>query len=337
MEDLAGSGSNAQRRAGTDRSRVVVGVDESDGSRAALRYALHAAAARNADLEVVSTFPTDLYWADVTLLDATWLSQKRESTRERTRAFVDQVRSAPEFASFSATPVHVTIGAGAAADELLRQAVDAELLVVGSRGHGAVRSTLLGSVALHCATHARCPVVVVHPPLRPDQGDRPRRIVVGIDGSNPSRAALDCALQEAARIDAEISAVVAYDVADYWTAGMNEVVASGPEQLLEQVLRHAKSEVDGILRSWQASSSAAVPTVTVLAHPGTPTSVLLEEASGADLLVVGYGGRGEIRGMLLGSVALRTLIHATCPVMVVPVGVADRFTSRTAQEPVAAG
>lgn len=134
MEELAGLGSEVPRRVDSNRPRVVVGVDESDGSRAALRFALHAAAARSADLEVVSTFPTDLYWADVTLLDAAWLSQKRESTRNRTWGFVDQVRSASEFASPSETPVHVTIGAGAAVDELLRQAVGAELLVVGAAG-----------------------------------------------------------------------------------------------------------------------------------------------------------------------------------------------------------
>ena len=58
---------------------------------------------------------------------------------------------------------HIVAAADPAAVELTERSEDADLLVVGSRGRGAVRSALLGSVALHCAVHAPCPVMVVHP------------------------------------------------------------------------------------------------------------------------------------------------------------------------------
>ncbi|WP_233498881.1 universal stress protein [Blastococcus sp. TF02A-26] len=59
--------------------------------------------------------------------------------------------------------VHLEVTQGAPSDVLVQRARGAALLVVGSRGRGAVRAALLGSVALHCVMHAPCPVLVVHP------------------------------------------------------------------------------------------------------------------------------------------------------------------------------
>ena len=97
---------------------------------------------------------------------------------------------------------------------LLERSRGAVLLVVGSRGRGAWRSTVLGSVALHCVTHAACPVVVVHP--APVVG-QPPLVVVGIDGSENARAALAAAIDEAVRMGADVEAIASYVPADYWT------------------------------------------------------------------------------------------------------------------------
>lgn len=82
---------------------------------------------------------------------------------------------------------------GAVVPELVQAAASASTLILGSSGHGAAGEALLGSVSQHLARHATCPVVVVREPRDPDA----RRIIVGIDGSGSSSAALDYACRRA--------------------------------------------------------------------------------------------------------------------------------------------
>ncbi|HET6394992.1 MAG TPA: universal stress protein, partial [Blastococcus sp.] len=183
----------------------------------------------------------------------------------------------------------------------------AALLVVGNRGRGPVRSTVLGSVALHCVTHARCPVVVVHP--RSDAGLRPRRVVVGVDGSPVAQSALDRAAEEAARIGGEVLAVAAYSPESYWSDAY-EVLVPPTEQLRADAARGAEMMADKV-------RMPGGPVVRTEVVEGAAGDVLVRVAEGAELLVVGGRGRGTLRGMLLGSVALHCVLHAPCPVMVV--------------------
>ena len=90
---------------------------------------------------------------------------------------------------------------------LVKAAADADLLVVGSRGHGGFLGLLLGSVSHWCANHATCPVAVV--PATWD-GDHARRVVVGVDGSAPSYEALRWAIDEAAHRGVELDVVHGY-------------------------------------------------------------------------------------------------------------------------------
>ncbi|RBY82590.1 universal stress protein [Geodermatophilus sp. TF02-6] len=144
----------------------MVGVDGSPGAFAALVWTLAAAARSGAEVEVVSTFPVGAYWTDPYRADAGRTDTARSDTEARTRAFLAEAMGEPTVTAVpraAAVRVHVTVGAGTPAEYLVRRAEGARLLVVGSRGRGGVRSTLLGSVALHCAVHAPCPVMVVRP------------------------------------------------------------------------------------------------------------------------------------------------------------------------------
>jgi nucleotide-binding universal stress UspA family protein len=206
--------------------------------------------------------------------------------------------------------VDVTVVAGAPAEHLVQLSEDAGLLVVGSRGRGGVRSTLLGSVALHCATSAACPVVVVHPgpdtPSLPPgaRASRPR-VLVGLDDSDAAQAALTRAVVLADELGAEVEAVVAVQPQVYWS----EVDVIAPlADVQERALARAQDQV------------AQVPAgsrVSVLAAEGPAGAVLAERSAGAALLVVGSRSRSRLPGMLLGSVALHCVVHAQCPVMVV--------------------
>jgi nucleotide-binding universal stress UspA family protein len=141
--------------------RVVVGIDFSSGARAALLFALHDAARRGVPVEAVSAFRPPDYWMDFYAVGSYQPDQVREATLARLRDFVAEVvpdgpQPPPE--------VHVRAVIGTAADVLTLEARGADLLVVGSRGHGGFASMLLGSVSMQCAQHAACPVTVVHSP-----------------------------------------------------------------------------------------------------------------------------------------------------------------------------
>jgi nucleotide-binding universal stress UspA family protein len=141
-------------------ARVVVGVDGSAGSRAALVAALQEAGRTGAEVEVVATyFPTDS-WTDATLVLVQSVEAIRADLQRRTEELVGDVLR-EHVGTGGASRVRTGIHEGPVAEVLLQRARGAQLLVVGSRGREAIRALLLGSVALHCAMHA--PVMLVHP------------------------------------------------------------------------------------------------------------------------------------------------------------------------------
>ena len=303
-------------QSGGGRPRVVVGVDGSPGARAALVHALLAAARRGADLDVVSSYQTELYYLGGAPLAVPVVEAIPENTETRARAVVAEVQE--ELAGTigpGIRDVEVTVVASAspAVQALLDRAEGAVLLVVGSRGRGALRSALLGSVALHCATHAPCPVEVVH--QRPAGTEDIGRVVVGVDGSESSRAALAAAVDEAARRGAEVEAVISYVEADYWT-DLATVLTPTVAEIRADLERRATDLVRDVLTD-RGTTGGAVPAVRTQVVAGSAGDVLVQRAGSADLLVVGSRGRGAFRGLLLGSVALHCAMHAPCPVLVV--------------------
>jgi nucleotide-binding universal stress UspA family protein len=301
---------------GADRPRghVVVGVDGSPGARAALTEALVAAARRGAALDVVAACPVALVWTGGAPLDVPAAEAVRADAERRAQDLVDEVRSEESHAGVPGVTdvdVRVVAAAGPPVGVLLEAAEGADLLVVGSRGRGAMRSALLGSVALHCVSHSPCPVVVVHPGAPASQ---PRRVVVGADGSAGSRVAVAAAIEEAVRSEAEVEVVAAYLLTDYWT-DLTSVVVPTVEQVRDDLLHRTEDLVEGVLA--ERGDDGAVPTVRTRVVEGAAGEVLAARARGAALLVVGSRGRGAVRGLLLGSVALHCAMHASAPVMVV--------------------
>ncbi|HLM05578.1 MAG TPA: universal stress protein [Blastococcus sp.] len=141
--------------------RVVVGIDFSAGARAALLFGLEDGRRRGVPVEAVTAYRPPEYWMDFYAVGTYQPDVVRASALTRLRAFVaetlpDGPQPAPE--------VRVRAAMGAAADVLVDASHGAELLVVGSRGHGGFASMLLGSVSMQCALHASCPVTVVHSP-----------------------------------------------------------------------------------------------------------------------------------------------------------------------------
>jgi nucleotide-binding universal stress UspA family protein len=145
-----------------ERYGVVVGVDGSPESLAALRFALNDAARRRTGVKVVSAYVPPEYWAvsySLTTLPAPE-DLAADCAQVGREAIAAAVAADPEIGS---VPTEVIAVPGPAAKALIDQAGDADLLVVGHRGRGGFKSAVLGSVGLHCALHATCPVTIVRP------------------------------------------------------------------------------------------------------------------------------------------------------------------------------
>lgn len=148
-EQAAGSG------AGAPAGRVVAGVDGSDPSRAAIRWAADYAEVMGARLRFVSVWqPVPLLYevAYAANIDRELEEQCQTTLRETVVAVIGEDR---------ADEAELLAEKGHAAKALIEASVDALCLVVGSRGRGAFAGALLGSVSSACAAHAHCPVVVV--------------------------------------------------------------------------------------------------------------------------------------------------------------------------------
>ena len=133
------------------------------------------------------------------------------------------------------------------------------------------------------------------------------RIVVGVDGSKPSKLALGWAMSISATTGASIDAVTSWHfpvnfgwgyVSDVW-----DPIADATKCLTDSV-----DEVFGAKRP---------AGLRMLVRQGLPAKVLLDESKGAIMLIVGSRGHGGFSGLLLGSVSANCAEHATCPVLVI--------------------
>jgi nucleotide-binding universal stress UspA family protein len=135
-------------------------------------------------------------------------------------------------------------------------------------------------------------------------------IVVGIDGSNHAEAALELAAEEALLRDARLVIVYAWDTP---SATADPAIALVPE------MEGLDPDAESIVQAAVARVAKLQPQVACQgkAIEGQPAQVLLGEAEGADMIVVGSRGRGGFTGLLLGSVSQQVVHHAPCPVLVV--------------------
>jgi len=181
---------------------------------------------------------------------------------------------------------------------------EGRMLVVGSRGRGAVARTLLGSTSAYCAAHCDVPVVIV-----PDGGDigQARRIVVGIDGSENADAALLWAIDHAP-VDATIVATAV------WAPPMSYDGVLLVE-LDELEARHRALANEAVARAEEARPDAA-NSIEIAVEMGDARNVL--RSSAADQIVVGARGHTGLDYLLMGSTASALVHHPTVPTVIVP-------------------
>lgn len=284
---------------------VVVGVDGSASSLAAVGAAAEEARRRGAGLRVVHAF---LWPAMHVPLGGSPLGPPEGGLQ----AMVEKlVAEAVEHAKSVAPDVEVShaVVTGEPLTVLEAQSLNAELVVVGSRGMGGFVGLLVGSTAVHLASHGRCPVLVVR-----ETGASDGPVVVGVDGSPAGAKAIDFAFAEASLRGADLVALHSWttwnapapmpqDEKAPYASGPGELGA-GEERLLSEALAGQQERYPGVkVRS-------------EVVHGGT-REALIEASRTAQLLVVGARGRGGFTGLLLGSVSQAMLHHTHCPVAVV--------------------
>jgi nucleotide-binding universal stress UspA family protein len=146
----------------SDTRPIVVGVDGSPASRAALRWAVAEAELRQCPVDVILGWHKDFDTAISALPIGAFREPTTQHLREEERRTLDEV-VAEVPTSIEVRALLVPQDARTALVEASKQAM---LLVIGTRGAGPVSSALFGSVSAHCVRHAACPVVVLHDPDR---------------------------------------------------------------------------------------------------------------------------------------------------------------------------
>jgi nucleotide-binding universal stress UspA family protein len=287
---------------------ITAGVDGSQESLAALAWAAREAVRRDRPLRVVHAWRVQTPELIETAVATDADSQAEWVHSAVTEAVGTVTEQHPDLA------VTTDVIEGAVADTLVAAAADAEMLVLGSRGHGRIVGFLLGSIGQQVIAEAVRPVVLVRAGDRPSSEAAGREIVVGQQGDPEDSAdALRFAFETAAARGATVRVVRA------WSLPPVFAYSPGSLKLLD--------EAGGLEPYEQKSLAAAVrpfrdrfPDVPVEEHVemGSASQVLLSVAGTAQLMVVGRRAHRTAVGARIGSVAHGMLHHADCPVAVVP-------------------
>ncbi|TCK22742.1 universal stress protein [Pseudonocardia endophytica] len=279
---------------------IVVGIDGSEEALKATRWAAGEALRRDRPVRLVAAVP----WSSFRALGP--LAMEADEPREAAfRVAREQIELAAAEAARTLPRDRVDgdVRDGRPATVLGAASEDASLLVVGDRGRGGFAGLVAGSVAVSVSATARCPVVVVRGVLGPDGAP----VVVGVSDAADGVAALGFAFAQASERGAPLVAVRAWS---------DEVPGPAAGFLDRTELERNESAA---LREALAPWRRRFPAVAVREHlvVDRPAEALVTGSAGAQLLVVGSRGHGELVGTLLGSVSRAAVHHAHCPVAVV--------------------
>ncbi|KZS61950.1 MAG: universal stress protein [Mycobacterium pseudokansasii] len=291
------------------RLGIVVGVDGSAASNAAVSWAAQDATLRHLPLTLVHMVNAAVpMWPEMPMAMgmAAWQEEDGRQVLEQAVKIAEEAVQAHREIT-----IHSELRWSPPVPTLVELSAEAELVVVGSYGRGAVARAVLGSVGSALLRRANCPVAVVRDP-DPAAADPAHRaqlqqapVVVGIDGSPVSELATAIAFDEASRRGVELKAVHAWSDLE---------VVDLPGLDWATVKAEAEQTVAERLAGWQER----YPDVTVhrLVVCDRPARELIDQAQSAQLVVLGSHGRGGFTGMLLGSVSNAVVHSVRTPVIV---------------------
>lgn len=289
------------------RQQIVVGLDGSPESLTAARWAAREAALRNLSLLLVHAFDIPVagmlgYTIPAALTDGLYGSgeQVLADAAQEIRQDHPDLEITSRLVQSDPRPILVEASEGAV------------LTVVGTRGGGRIPEVILGSVALHITAHGRSPVAVIPAGAAVDPvGIQAGPVLLGVDGSRTSEAAVEFAFDEADRRGAPLRAVLVWD--DVALRGFARV---------DSMTKLEDQEEQAVLAEQLAGWCEKYPDVPVeqVVRRGRVAEALLRhdpEPPAPQLVVVGSRGRGGFTGLLLGSTSHALIGHCHWPVVVV--------------------
>jgi nucleotide-binding universal stress UspA family protein len=286
--------------------KILVPVDFSPASRIAFDYAVAFAKTEGASLFVVHA----IYLPSDARVTGEWWSSLRAAAIRCMGELQDQAAAAGVQIDTEITSEHAVESV-----ERLAREQDVDLIILGSRGHGALRHALLGSVATRVLALAPCPVLTVTPETTLPSAGGPvaiRRILVPTDLSPSAQAALEWATSFATTHGASLHLTNAQHIEVPMLAGDGGVI---PPKLIDDLRASAHARLEREAVSLRKSGLEVTTEVVWEA----PASAVRDAALrfDADLIVMGTRGETGLSHVLLGSVAERTIHLATCPVVTV--------------------
>lgn len=278
---------------------IVVGIDGSSESLAALDWAVSAADRHKAQLTVLAAYETARD-------PMPGVQAELKDLRVAAEAAMRKVQNRLGVARPGGHPPEFELVASAAARALVRRSETAALVVVGRRGLGRVSRALLGSVSSSVVARAHSSVAVV--PFEAGTGT-PRRIVAGVDMPHEDDRILEAAFAEAEACGCALEVVRAMDVSLLGDA-LREYDDS---MTTERVSTQEALEQD--VRRW--SEKYPEVSVDLSVRTGPAATELVHDTSSDDLLVVGGRRHNRVAGRLLSSVTDRVVREAVCSILVV--------------------
>lgn len=310
MNDTAAPARDAVR---TAPSRVVLAVDGSPSASVAVDLVAGVAWPAGATIRVVESIESGpaLFggpWPSVALVQSDTLEA---SVHEQAARNVEDARSRIARAGVT---VEARILDGRPSVAIVDDAREwgADLIVMGSRGHGRLEEMLLGSTSSEVVDHAHTPVVVA-------RRRRLDRVILGWDGSDCAREAARLVVDWQPFAGSAVRVVTVSDVEVPWWTGVPE---AGALQIAPDILEAAEASRrlhDEMAREMTEELVAAGVDATSERRDGDPATEILAAATaaGADIIVVGTHGRTGLARLAKGSVAGKVLHHATSSVLIV--------------------
>ncbi len=282
---------------------IVVGVDGSEPSARALRWAVRQAVAEHRPLTLVhAVHSVNPAYTDASVDDA---GHARSALDDEGRRLLDEARAEVKRAH-PGLEVHEFVDLADPREVLMQLADHATMVVVGSRGRGKIRTLLLGSVSVAVVRHAACPVVVV----RPSNAGKVRNgVVVGVDATEPSEPVLEFAYRQSSLHDLPLTVLNCVD---------KLVAGTSAERAATETLdvRQERVSLSAALAGMTEKYPDVHVTTRVAKRP--PEDELVHLGERMNLIVTGTHHASLARRTVAGSVSIAVVEHASCPVAVVP-------------------